>query len=256
MGLLTNGYRDVIGVFRIYGATISNNAYPYIARGNYDRTGMKRNLTAGEGITDDKVGVPLGYGMKGWIMPQKAGMISARTEGISLDTTASILAGKALEGSVTLTITTNTPDGQLVSTVQAGGAPASFSITTNTPLLTASISGDGEAIFTITFANAILGAEANITGEVVVTLTGALTPYAIGIMEGSTVDNSVLTSDTIAAAVWSAVAAQFNETGSMGNKLNAASSGGIDTEALANAIATAVVADPNLLTVGKFLGLK
>ena len=243
MGVLTNGYRDNIGVFRTYGATIHNNAYPYIARANYDRTGMKRNLTAGEGITDDKVGVPLGYGMKGWIMPQKAGMISARTEGINLDTTASILAGKALEGSVTLTITTNTPDGQLVSTVQIGGAPASLSITTNTPLMTASSNGDGSASFSITFANATLGAEASVIGDAVITINGTLTPYAIGIMEGTTEDQG-LTVAGITNSIWNAMLTNYGTTGSAGNTLSLAGSGGVDYATLAAAVLAAAQVTP------------
>jgi hypothetical protein len=190
-------------VFRTYGATVSNNAYPYIARGNYNLTGMKRNLTAGEGITDDKVGVPLGYGMKGWIMPQKPGMISARVNDVSFSAAASILAGKALEGSVTVTITTNTPDGQLVSTVPSGGAPVTISIGTNTPLLTASLSADGSANFPMTFANATLGAEASVVGDAILTISGTLTPYAIGIMEGTT-EEAGLTVAGITNAIFAA----------------------------------------------------
>ena len=84
MGLLQNGFRDTCGVFRTYGGTISNNCYPQGALGNYNLTGANRNLTAGEGITDAKVGIPLGYVMRGWQMPQKAGMISARVNDIAI----------------------------------------------------------------------------------------------------------------------------------------------------------------------------
>jgi nucleoside-diphosphate-sugar epimerase len=75
-------------------------------------------------------------------------------------------------------------------------------------------------------------------------------------MEGSTVDSSVLTSTAIADAVWAALASQNNDSGTMGEQLNNAGSGGIDIGALADAIADAVLSDPALLTVGKFLGLK
>jgi hypothetical protein len=204
MGLLQNGFRDTIGVFRTYGATVSNNAYPYIARGNYDRTGMKRNLTAGEGITDDKVGVPMGYTDKGWIMPQKAGMISARTEGIGIDTSASGLRGLVAEGSTTFGINTNTPDGQLVSTVQAGAAPATFGISTNTPELTASLSGVGSATIGITAEDALLGALGGMVATSTFGLDGTLTSYAVGHMEGSTADAGV-TVDNIVTALESAV---------------------------------------------------
>lgn len=85
--------------------------------------------------------------------------------------------------------------------------------------------------------------------------SGSLTPYAVGSMQGNTVDTSILTSDSIAAAVWSAVAAEFNEAGSTGNKLNTASSGGVDMQALVDA----VLDDPRfkkVLTTNKFIALK
>jgi hypothetical protein len=62
--------------------------------------------------------------MKGWIMPQKAGMISARADGIGLATSGSGLMGLPGVGNADIGIDTNTPDGQLISTVSAGGAPA------------------------------------------------------------------------------------------------------------------------------------
>ncbi len=40
----------------------------------------------------------------------------------------------------------------------------------------------------------------------------------------------------VAQAVWGAVATMYNIPGTMGNKLNTASSGGVDTEALAEAV--------------------
>ncbi len=57
---------------------------------------------------------------------------------------------------------------------------------------------------------------------------------------------------TSASAVWSVQASDNNSDGTMGNKLNTASSGGVDLSALANA----VWSNAKALTVGKFLGLK
>ena len=56
MGLLANGFRDKSGVFQTFGATASNNAYPSALMSNYARTGATRNISAGQGITDHKVG--------------------------------------------------------------------------------------------------------------------------------------------------------------------------------------------------------
>lgn len=223
MGVLTNGYRDAIGVFRIYGRTAVNNSYPQGARGNYNRTGMMRNLTAGEGITDQKVGLPMGYVMKGWMLPQKAGMISARVYDITITATAAALRGKALEGSTTFTISTNTPSGELIV---SGEGEATLLISTNTPLLTASINGEGSTEFSITTNTPILGAEASLTaatsfsittnsptmyplddssplrtGTATITVTGSLVPYALGHMEGTT-EEAGLTNAGIANSVW------------------------------------------------------
>ncbi len=51
---------------------------------------------------------------------------------------------------------------------------------------------------------------------------------------GATVDP--LSPTALATAVWNAVANEFNDSGSMGNKLNTASSGGVDLDALADAV--------------------
>lgn len=49
--------------------------------------GRNRNITAGEGIGDDKVGVPMGYRHGGaWIMPQKAGQISSHNNALGAAT--------------------------------------------------------------------------------------------------------------------------------------------------------------------------
>lgn len=163
----------------------------------------------------------------------------------------------ARTASASFTINFLDAEGQLIS---SGSGSASMEISTNTPLLTASISGDGSTSFSITTNNPILGAEASgagtaalsfsvsgamlpiddtppaRTGSAVITISGGLTPYAIGNMIGTTDVVTELTTDAIAAAVWNAIAASFNDAGTMGNKLNTASSGGVDMDALAQTV--------------------
>lgn len=262
MGILQNGFRDTCGVFRTYGGTISNNCYPQGTLGNYNLTGMKRNITAGEGITNLKVGLPMGYVMRGWQLPQKAGMISARSGALSITPSGSMIKGFPIEGSASFAILTNAPEGQLIV---SGTGTATVQITPNTPALTASLGGSGSAAFSVTTNAAVLGAEASGSGSATITistnvpviyplnddpvlregiatiaLSGTLTPYAIGHMQGSTADNSVLTADSITAAVWNAILADFNENGSAGKALASAGSGGVDLEALAAAVWTHV----------------
>jgi len=55
-------------------------------------------------------------------------------------------------------------------------------------------------------------------------------------MIGTTDVVTELTTDSIAAAVWNAISSSFNDAGTMGNKLNTASSGGVDMDALAQTV--------------------
>ena len=100
MGLLQNGFRDTCGVFRTYGAGVSNGALPQQLPANFALTGMRRNLTAGEGITDDKIGLPLGYLVGGsYQLPQKPGMLSARFERLGDSRKRSAERGSICSGS-------------------------------------------------------------------------------------------------------------------------------------------------------------
>lgn len=90
--------------------------------------------------------------------------------------------------------------------IVSGEGSASLTISSNTPLLTASIGGTGAAGFTIS-GEGLLGAEASGTGTASFSIGGSLEPYAIGSMSGSTVDSTTLTADAIAARVLSAAAA-------------------------------------------------
>lgn len=228
MGLHQNGFRDNSGLFRFAGAGTLNGAYPSTLPINTHLTGAQRNITAGEGITDDKVGVPLGYLAGGaWILPQKPGNISARsTADFTLSATGAGVMGYPMTATADMAFTVADVDGQLIS---SGSGAAEFAITVADLLLTASIGGTGSASFEITAANALLGAEASIEGSASfaitvgnaqayplndasplregtasMAITGTLIPYAIGLMSGSTVDTGVLTVDAIAAGVLAA----------------------------------------------------
>ncbi len=100
MALLQNGFRDYSSGVRIFGATISNNAYPYALIGNTDKIALKRNLTAGEGFTSDLVGIPSGYtNERAWVQPQKAGAIKSFREAEGLASASlALVAGKNADG--------------------------------------------------------------------------------------------------------------------------------------------------------------
>jgi len=111
--------------------------------------------------------------------------------------------------------------------ISSGEGAAAFAFSTNTPLLTASLAAIGSTTFTMA-ATGALGAEASGSGSASMVfamaatilptddtppartatasfaITGAMVPYAIGQMVGSTVDTSILTVDAIAAGVLAA----------------------------------------------------
>lgn len=87
---------------------------------------------------------------------------------------------------------------------------------------------------------ALAGATANLAGN------GALaaTSYAVGHLEADIQPFTELSPQSLAAAVWNALAAEYNEAGTMGNKLNDAGGAADPWD------------DARALTVAKFLGLK
>lgn len=176
--------------------------------------------------------IPSGYGQSAWLMSIKAGGIAGFSD-LSISPSGSGLMGMPGEGSSSITFTVADADGQLIS---SGSGSASLAIALNNALLTASLNGSGEASLTVTVNAPTLGAEANLTASSSFQITGTLQPYAVGQMVGSTVDNTVLTSDSIANAVWEALSAAHTDSSTMGGKLNTASSGGVDLNALAQAV--------------------
>jgi hypothetical protein len=131
-------------------------------------------------------------------------MSSVNEAVFSLDPTGSMLSGVTASAPATFDISTNTPDGQLVSTVQPGGAPATFGVDTNTPELTASLSGVGSSDIGFSFTDALLGALGGMTVTADFGIDGTLTSYAVGHMEGTTADTGV-TVDNIVTALESAI---------------------------------------------------
>jgi hypothetical protein len=209
--------------------------------GNYNLTGMKRNITAGEGITDDKVGLPMGYVMKGWQMPQKPGQISARAYDLAITATATGILGMPGEGSATFSITTNNPAGELIV---SGAGSATLEIATNTPQLTASINGTGSATFAVTTNTPILGAIADLIAEASFAITGSLTSHAIGHMVGNALPYTELSPQSLASAVWSSLLAEYQDAGMAGKALSTTASGGVDLVSMAQAVLDAAALSP------------
>ena len=230
MALLCNGRMYVGAGVASFGATAHLSTFAHTLPRNF--TNRIRNITAGEGITDDKVGLPMGYVQKGWMMPQKAGLVSARMYDIAITTTGSGLRGYPIDGTSSLTITTNTPAGELIV---SGIGATTFEITSNTPLLTASISGTGSSTITVSTNTPLLGAIADLIASGTMTVSGGLTAYAVGFMEGTT-EEAGLTNAGIANSVWNSILSNYTEAGSAGEALGLAGSGGVNYNTLAQAV--------------------
>lgn len=225
----------------------------------------RRNLFVGSGVADKTAAVPNGHlAPSAWLMPIKpGGMASVNNTKATISATANGVMGFPITGDASFSITAPDANAELIAFGQ-GSATVSLSAE---GLLSASVSASGSAGFSVA-ASALLGAEASIsgattfsfsanatilplndasplrTGSAAFSFSGNLTPYAIGHMVGSTVDNSVLTADSITAAVWNAILADFNENGTAGKALASAGSGGVDIEALAAAILAAAQITP------------
>lgn len=177
-----------------------------ISQGNYQKVGAWRGVALQDMETAAKplIGYPTGYSGEGWFMPITGGeLTSLYNTDFSLSGSGAGVLGLPGDGTSTFGFLTEATGG-LVSTVAAGDAPATFGISTNAPLLTASISGTGSSSFGMSLNAPILGALGGMTVEATFGMTGTLTSHAIGIMEGTTADSGV-TIDNIVTALETAV---------------------------------------------------
>ena len=236
---------------------------------NFGKSGFSRNIMyVSQRNTVFRYWATPSYNNAGstWLIPQSVGEISSRNSAIlSINGAGAILGGVTSNATASFTIDFAVATGALVA---FGTGTSTITINTNTPLLTASINGVGSASFAINGLTSLLGAVVNGIGSSVISFTasatilptvdtsplrtasatmtfsGSLTPYAIGNMIGSTVDSGVLTTTAIASEVWSSLAAAYNASGTMGQKLNSAASGGVDYASLAESVLNAAQANP------------
>lgn len=192
-------------------------------RSEFSKHGMRRSAAY-----SSLSAVPNGHlSPSAWVLPRTSGGMS------SINFTTAMVSGSGLAvGGVTTTgtssITLAFADafGELIA---SGGGTATFSLTSNNPLLTASINGTGTATALVSTNTPTLGALADGSGAVTITvtgtnsgrlpanddsplrtgtatltLTGALVPYAIGSMEGTT-EEAGLSNAGIANSVWGKV---------------------------------------------------
>ena len=180
MGLLQNGYRDASAGVRIFGATASNNAYPYTLPTNTDKTGTKRNIFTAEGYSA-KSGIGSGHlHPSSWMLPQKAGGLSSYGEAAGIASwSGGIAAGRNIAatfaGAATFTGT-----GQLV----VSGVGSFAGVGAFTGNVTAALGAVGSFAGAASFSGAVT-AYGNIVGAFAGVASFEAIRYATGSMAGS-----------------------------------------------------------------------
>lgn len=225
MGILANGFRDSLGAFQIFGATVSNNAYPSAGvQNNGHRTAAMRNFISGQGTTTELIAYPSGnLHPTAWMLPQKAGALAARNSISGAGEFTSAISG-GVNGEATLAgVGTLSSTLQLVVSLVAsigGSGTISGAALLAYLQLAATLAGTGDLTGART-AIAHAAAIADGTG----TIAGTTTATALGELAAAiTVTGTGLTTSNVGAAVWSAIAASNNDAGTMGEKLNDAGS--------------------------------
>ena len=157
-------------------------------RSVYERGGVKKNFDSGShavsGVTN-KAAIPEGTRHPfSWKMGTKAGSLASHIDAsLSFSGSAFGLRGITANAPASITFTVADAAGQLIS---SGAGSAAMTFTVADLLLTASLNGAGTASFTLDTNTPLLGALAGGEGSASLSFTGTLTPYALGIMVGTT----------------------------------------------------------------------
>ncbi len=216
MGLIGNGrLLHKVRTIKTGGATTCQE------RQNYNQ--INRNRFFGEGFTDEKAGVPSGHRHPGaWVMPEKPGGLASRSEATVSVTSDNMLAvmGFPASGSTTITFDATGTGGLIAGAV--GTATITFSSTAVLASV-ATIAGTANITFS---ESALLGALAGLSATGTITLTPTAISYAVGYLSGTSTNETEFSAAALAAAVWSALAASYNEAGTMGEKMNDAGAAG------------------------------
>lgn len=194
--LLGNGFARIGVRTKQFGGTAISGANPSVLEGRWSAS-SKRNLFAGEGITDNKAAVPSGARPPvAWVMARKPGAISSRyNANITLGATGAGSMGVNTSGTASITFDL-TGVGGLISS--ASGV-ASISLSASGNIFAAKYTS-GIAAITLS-ATGTLKATGKIQGTAPISLAANWTPYAVGWISGSTASGGVLTEASIIAAM-------------------------------------------------------
>lgn len=195
----------------------------------YTSSGERLNRTAGFAKTSS---IPEGMApVAVTVLPIKAGGMAGTTH-IATSGDGNLLQGGPMVGEGTMSFTTADASLGLIVSMSGDGT---ITFTTADATLALTMAMDGNGNITLTGSGGlsmIVPFEGN--GNITFTGTGDLKGRCS--MQGEWTPYTELSPENLARAVWDALATQFNEAGTMGNKLNTASSGGVDINALVDAV--------------------
>lgn len=175
---------------------------------------------------------PDGYGMQAWVGPRLAGGMAALGRIASATGSGNLLQGGPMEGGASLAFT---PDDASLSMIVSMSGTASFTVSISAAALSmiSAMSGAGSIAMT---GSGALSMIVPFDGAGSFGFSGAGDLKGLLSMDGGWTPFSTLSPENLAQAVWGAIASSNNEAGTMGAKLNTASSGGVDMGALAQAV--------------------
>ena len=204
-------------------------------------SGVMRTITAGERLNRTAnfvktASIPEGYAPKATVvMPVKAGGMSG-TAHIAISGEGNLLQGGPMVGEGSMSFTSDDASlGLIVS--MSGDGTITFTAAGASLALTMAMDGNGNITLT---GSGGLSMIVPFEGNGNITFTGSADLRGRCSMQGEWTPYTELSPENLARAVWDALATQFNDAGTMGNKLNTASSGGGGSGPSAEVIAVAV----------------
>lgn len=175
---------------------------------------------------------PDGYGAKTFVPPVTAGSMAAQRGVASVSEDAYLLSGGPMEGSASISMTV---DGGLSLVVGLSGTAAVVSLSGNGMVLKLTIGLSGEGSWSLT-GSPNLAMIVPFEGSGSFSMTGTSDLRGLLSMEGEWTPYTELSPENLARAVWDSVLAQYQDDGTAGKALSTASSGGVDLNALAQAV--------------------
>ena len=177
---------------------------------------------------------PAGYDVMAFVPAIRAGGMAALRVIVATGGTANVLAGGPMEGTGAVTFSQS---GGLSLTVALQGSDAVATLTGENMVLRLTVGLDGSGVFALTGTNNLaLIVPFQGAGGVLTMGAGATDLRGLLALAGEWTPFAELSPEGLANAVWNGLATQYNEAGTMGAKLNTASSGGVDLNALAAAV--------------------